>query len=45
LANLFDKIEKEGFGLQSGHLDPLFINGPSSDDDFDYIEEEVEVDD
>ena len=45
LANLFDKIEKEGFGLHSGHLDPLFINGPSSDDDFDYIEEEVEVDD
>ena len=53
LGNLFDKIEQEGFGLRSAHLDPLFIKasnnanfpGDYPDDEYDYIEEEVEVED
>lgn len=53
LGNLFDKIEQEGFGLRSAHLDPLFIKasnnanfpGAYPDDEYDYIEEEVEVED
>lgn len=53
LGNLFDKIEQEGFGLRSTHLDPLFIKASNNrhfsdadpDDEYDYIEEEVEVED
>lgn len=49
LGNLFDQIDKEGFGLRSGHLEPLYINAPragegsNSDDEFEYVVEEVEV--